>query len=57
MFENDPNNIHGENATNNIFNLPVTFKLTLQTVLSRKNGKANVDCIMDGTDLSMGQNI
>ena len=45
------NNIHGENATNNIFNLPVTFKLTLQTFLSRKNGKANVVCIMDGTDL------
>ena len=32
MFENDPNNIHGENATNNIFNLAVMFKLMLQSV-------------------------
>ena len=52
MFENDPNNIHDENATNNIFNLPVTFKLTLQTVLSLKNGKANVMLFVSWTELT-----
>ena len=46
MFENDPNNIHGENATNNVFNLPVTFKLTLQTVLNLKKWEGK--CLYHG---------